>query len=257
MRIASFNVNSIRQRLEPLIAYLREASPDALCLQETKCEDQAFPRSELEDAGYNVAIFGQKGFNGVAILSKRPMEVARGLPGFDDSQARYLEAVIPCDDGAMRIASVYAPNGNPAGSEKYANKLAFMDCLTTHAAELLKQEERLVLAGDYNVIPEARDVFDPRAFVTDALFLPSTRAKFRVLLNLGFTDALRAVSDAPGQYTYWDYQAGAWPKNRGLRIDHLLLSPQAADRLSSVTIDKNVRAGAKPSDHAPIRADFS
>jgi exodeoxyribonuclease-3 len=257
VRIASWNVNSVRQRLEPLLAYLREISPDVLCLQETKCEDAAFPRAEIEDAGYNVETHGQKTFNGVAILSKRPIEVVRGMPGFEhDPQARYIEAIMPTDSGVMRVASIYLPNGNPPDSEKYPYKLAFMDTLIAHASALLKLEEPVVLAGDYNVIPAPGDVYDPQAWAGDALFLPQTRAKFQTLLNLGYRDALRATTDACGLYTFWDYQAGAWQKNKGLRIDHLILSPQAADRLTGVTVDKALRAGAKPSDHVPIRADF-
>lgn len=258
MRIASWNVNSVRQRLPALLAYLRDAAPDVLCLQELKCEDAAFPRAEVEDAGYNVETLGQKTFNGVAILSKSPLsDVTRGLPGFDDSQARYIEGVAPYGEGVMRVASIYLPNGNPAGSDKYPYKLAFMDALTKHARALLALEEPLVLAGDYNVIPAPADVYDPEGWAGDALFLPQTRAKFQTLLNLGFTDALRAVTDAPGMYTFWDYQAGCWPKNKGLRIDHLLLSPRAADRLESVTIDKVLRAAEKPSDHVPIRGGFA
>jgi exodeoxyribonuclease-3 len=258
VRIASWNVNSVRQRMEQLVAYLREVAPDVLCLQETKCEDAAFPRTEIEDAGYNVETHGQKTFNGVAILSKRPIEVVRGMPGFEhDPQARYIEAITPTDTGVVRIASIYLPNGNPPDTEKYTYKLAFMERLIAHARALLKLEEPVVLAGDYNVIPSPGDVFDPRAWAGDALFLPQTRAKFQQLLNLGYVDALRAATDSPGLYTFWDYQAGAWQKNNGLRIDHLLLSPQAADRLISVTIDKDIRAGAKPSDHVPIRADLA
>ncbi len=259
MRIASWNVNSVRQRLEALRSYLKDAAPDALCLQELKCEDAAFPRREIEDAGYNVEVLGQKTFNGVALLSKTPIEdVSRGLPGFEDSQARYIEAVVGDGAGGIyRIASIYLPNGNPPASDKYTYKLAFMEALIRRASALLAGEERVVLAGDYNVIPSAEDVYDPKAWSGDALFLPTSRAKYRELLNLGFTDALRATTDAPGQYSFWDYQAGAWQKNNGLRIDHLLLSPQAADRLKGVEIDKKMRAGDKPSDHVPIRAEFA
>jgi len=258
VRIASWNVNSVRQRLEPLLAYLRNVAPDVLCLQETKCEDASFPRMEIEDAGYNVETHGQKTFNGVAILSKRPIEVVRGLPGFEtDPQARYTEAIVADEKGALRVASIYLPNGNPPDSEKYAYKLAFMDSLIAHARALLRLEEPTVLAGDYNVIPAQGDVYDPKAWSDDALFLPQTRAKFQTLLNLGYLDALRATTDEPGLYTFWDYQAGAWQRNKGLRIDHLLLSPQAADRLTHVAIDKDVRGGAKPSDHVPIRADLN
>ncbi len=258
MRIATWNVNSVRQRTEHLLRYLADKQPDVLCLQEIKCLEETFPRLEVESAGYNVAVHGQKTFNGVAILSKRPMEVTRGLPGDDeDTQSRYIEALIPDDHGGVvRVASIYLPNGNPVGTEKYPYKLAWMDRLIAHARNLLTLEEPLVLAGDYNVIPENRDVHDPAAWAGDALFLPETRAKFRTLLNLGLTDALRATSDDAGLYTFWDYQAGAWPRNKGIRIDHLLLSPQALDRLERVEIDKDMRAEEKPSDHVPVRIDL-
>ncbi|PPD46483.1 MAG: exodeoxyribonuclease III [Methylocystis sp.] len=260
MRIATWNVNSVRQRLAPLLSFLKEAAPDVLCLQELKCEDAAFPRMEVEDAGYNVVLHGQKTFNGVAILSKFPIEETTvGLPGFDhEGQSRYIEAVITHGDGGVvRVGSIYAPNGNPPETGKYAYKLKFMEALTAHAAALLKLEEATVLAGDYNIIPENRDVHDPAAWAGDALFLPQSRAAWRRLLNLGYTDALRAVTDDAGLYTFWDYQAGAWQKNKGIRIDHLLLSPQAADRLQRVEIVKAVRAGEKPSDHVPIYAEFA
>jgi exodeoxyribonuclease-3 len=252
--IATWNVNSVRQRLPHLLEYLGETKPDVLCLQELKCVDEAFPRGEVESLGYNVATHGQKGFNGVAILSKRPFEVARGLPGDDtDEQARYIEGVVPTQSGAVRVACLYLPNGNPVGTDKYPYKLAFMDRLIRHARKLLEYEEALVLAGDYNVIPDARDAAHPEAWVNDALFLPTTRAKFNELMALGFTDALRATSDAGGLYTFWDYQAGAWQRNNGIRIDHLLLSPQAADMLTDVTIDKAMRGREKASDHVPAR----
>jgi exodeoxyribonuclease-3 len=258
LRIATWNVNSVRQRLGHLLAYLKEASPDALCLQELKCEDDAFPRAEVEDLGYNVATHGQKGFNGVAILAKRPFEVVRGLPGdSSDIQSRYIEAVLPTETGAVRLASIYLPNGNPAPGDKYSYKLAFMERLIAQARQLLKLEERLALVGDFNVIPESRDAAHPEQWLTDALFLPQTRAKFRELLALGFTDAIRATTDAGGLYTFWDYQAGAWQRNNGIRIDHILLSPQAADRLSAAGVDKHLRALDKPSDHTPVWADLA
>ena len=257
MRIATWNVNSVRLRLPHLLSYLDEVSPDVLCLQEIKCQDDQFPRLELESAGYNCAVHGQKGFNGVAILSKRPVEVMRGLPGDDeDAQSRYIEAIVPDEHGVVRVASIYLPNGNPADSDKYPYKLAWMDRLIRHAESLLSLEEPTVLAGDYNVIPDGRDVYDPSNWSRDALFRLDTRERFRALLAVGFTDALRAVSDEAGLYTFWDYQAGAWQKNLGLRIDHCLLSPRAADRLASVAIDKAQRAKDKPSDHVPIRVDL-
>jgi exodeoxyribonuclease-3 len=258
VRIATWNVNSVRQRLDHLLGYLKEQQPDVLCLQEIKCQDEAFPRAEIESAGYNAAVHGQKTFNGVAILSKRPVEVTRGLPGDDqDTQSRYIEAIVPTETGGVvRVASIYLPNGNPPNTDKYAYKLAWMDRLTNYTRELLKLEEPLVLAGDYNVIPEPRDARDPAAWAGDALFLPETRARFRTLLHLGLTDALRATTDAGDLYTFWDYQAGAWQRNFGIRIDHLLLSPQAADKLQTVAIDKYMRAAEKPSDHVPIRIDL-
>jgi exodeoxyribonuclease-3 len=258
VRIATWNVNSVRQRTEHLLRYLKEVAPDVLCLQELKCLDEAFPRLEVESAGYNAAVHGQKTFNGVAILSKRPIEVMRGLPGDEsDSHARYIEAIVPDGTRVVRIASLYLPNGNPPMTDKYTYKLAWMDRLATHVRALLALEEPLVLAGDFNVIPEPRDAHDPVLWTQDALFLPQTRARFRSLLNLGLTDALRASTEAAGLYTFWDYQAGAWQKNNGIRIDHLLLSPQAADRLASIEIDKYMRAEERPSDHVPVRIDLA
>jgi exodeoxyribonuclease-3 len=257
LRIATWNVNSVRQRVGHLCDYLVEVAPDALCLQEIKCLDEQFPRAEVEALGYNVETHGQKGFNGVAILSKRPFEVARGLPGDEaDVQSRYIEAVIPTDQGVVRLASIYLPNGNPPATEKYPYKLAFMERLIRHSQRLMEFEEPLVLAGDFNVIPESSDAAHPEMWTGDALFLPQTREKFRQLIALGFTDALRATSDAGGLYTFWDYQAGAWQKNNGIRIDHLLLSPQATDRLQAVAIDKAMRGRDKASDHTPIRIEL-
>ena len=258
MRIATWNVNSVRQRLDSLIAWLKERSPDVVCLQEIKCQDEAFPREPLEALGYNVAVHGQKTFNGVALLSKLPFdEVAPGLIGDDsDVQARFLEALISTKTGVVRVVSLYLPNGNPVPGEKYDYKLRWMDRLIAFSRERLKLEEPLVLAGDYNVIPTAADAKRPEVWVNDALFLPQTRSKYRSLIDLGLTDAIRASSDASDLYTFWDYQAGAWQKNDGIRIDHLLLSPQAADRLSGAGIDKHVRSWDKPSDHVPVYVDL-
>ncbi|MDB5532984.1 MAG: Exodeoxyribonuclease, partial [Hyphomicrobiales bacterium] len=227
-------------------------------LQELKCAEDTFPRVEVEAAGYNTYMTGQKTFNGVAILSKTPAEVSYGLPGDDsDVQARYVEAVVTHGTGVVRVGSIYLPNGNPVGTDKYPYKLAWLDRLLRHTRGLLALEEPLVLAGDYNVIPEPRDAKDPDAWRNDALFLPQTRDAFRSLLNLGLTDALRATTDEAGVYTFWDYQAGAWQRNNGIRIDHLLLSPQAADRLQSVIVDQHVRGWEKPSDHVPVRIDLA
>lgn len=258
MRIATWNVNSIKQRIENLVAWLAERQPDVVCLQETKCVDDSFPREPLESLGYNVAIHGQKTFNGVAILSKLPFdEVRPRLPGDDgDEQARFIEVTIPAGGRLVRVASIYLPNGNPVNTEKYPYKIRWMDRVSDYVRKALKLEEPLVLAGDYNVIPAPEDVHNPAAWIEDALFRPQTREKFRSITNLGLTDALRATTDAPGLYTFWDYQAGAWQKNHGLRIDHLLLSPQATDRLVTAGIDRHVRGWEKPSDHVPVYADF-
>jgi exodeoxyribonuclease-3 len=259
MRIATWNVNSIRQRLEHLQTWLKECAPDIVCLQEIKCTDEAFPREPIEALGYNVAVHGQKTFNGVALLSKCPFdEVAPGLIGDEaDVQARFLEALVSTKTGVLRVVSLYLPNGNPIGTEKYSYKLSWMERLLAFTRERLKLEEPMVLAGDYNVIPAPADARRPEAWVNDALFLPQTRERFRALVNLGLTDALRAVSDASDLFTFWDYQAGAFQKNDGIRIDHLLLSPQAADCLTGVGVDKHVRGWEKPSDHVPVWVDLS
>lgn len=254
MRIATWNVNSIRQRLDNLLSWLKERQPDIVCLQEIKCTDEAFPREPIEALGYNVAVHGQKTFNGVALLSKLPFdEVAPGLIGDDsDVQARFLEALVSTGAGVLRVVSLYLPNGNPPATDKYTYKLKWMDRLIAFSHERLKLEEPLVLAGDFNVIPAPLDAKRPAAWVQDALFLPQTRERFRALLNLGLTDAVRAASEDGGLYTFWDYQAGGWPKDDGIRIDHLLLSPQAADTLCTVGIDRHVRGWDKPSDHVPV-----
>jgi exodeoxyribonuclease III len=258
MRIATWNVNSIRQRIDNLLTWLKDASPDIVCLQEIKCTDEAFPRLEIESLGYNVVTHGQKTFNGVALLSKfRFDETKSGLAGDDeDTHARFLEGVVTLKHGVLRVACLYLPNGNPPDTDKYPYKLRWMSRLTEYSLQRLKAEEPLVLAGDFNVIPGAEDVHNPAAWVDDALFRTTTRESFQSLLGLGLTDALRAVTDAPGQYTFWDYQAGAWQKNQGLRIDHLLLSPQASDRLVDAGIDSHVRAWEKPSDHVPVWIDL-
>lgn len=259
MRIATWNVNSIRQRMDNLQAWLKERQPDIVCLQEIKCTDDAFPREPLEALGYNLAVHGQKTFNGVALLSKLPFdEVKSGLEGGDgDVQARFLEAIVSTKDGALRIVSLYLPNGNPAPGEKYDYKIKWMDRLAAFSLKRMALEEPMVLAGDYNVIPAPADARRPEAWVKDALFLPQTREKYRALLNLGLTDAIRAVSDSKDLYSFWDYQAGAWAKDDGIRIDHLLLSPQAADRLVTADIDKGPRAKDKASDHTPVWCEIA
>jgi len=258
MRIATFNVNSVNARLPNLLEWLAEASPDVVCIQEIKCEEPKFPREALEDAGYNCFISGQKSYNGVAILTRLPAEVALNrLPGDDeDLQARYLEVEVATPTGAVRVANLYCPNGNPLGTEKFDYKLRWMARLQSHVAGLLKLEEPLVLAGDWNIIPRPGDCYDPAAWMGDALFQPESRAAWRRLLNLGLTDAFMAVNGAEHAYTFWDYQAGAWPKDHGIRIDHFAISPQAADRLQEVKIWRMARAREKASDHVPVTADF-
>ena len=257
MRIASWNVNSVNARLETVTAWFKQAAPDVACLQEIKCVDEAFPREAFESLGYNVEVHGQKSYNGVALLSKTPLEdVRRGLPGDDgDDHARYLEAVVS-GPVPVRVASIYLPNGNPIGTEKFAYKLAWLERLRRHAAALMEFEEPLALLGDYNVIPEPTDCDDPAAWMGDALFQPETRAAWRSLKWLGLTDAYLQADGRPNIYTFWDYQAGAWRRNHGIRIDHALLSPQAADRLRGFEIHKDVRGWDKPSDHVPIVADL-
>jgi exodeoxyribonuclease-3 len=258
MLIATFNINGVKARLEALISWLQDASPDICCLQEIKSQDETFPKQPLEELGYNVVTHGQKGFNGVALLSKRPLaDVTPRLPGDNaDVQSRYLEAVVPLGKGVARVATIYLPNGNPPETEKYAYKLAWMDRLSGHARSLLELEEPLVLAGDFNVIPTPDDAKRPEAWVNDALFLPRTREKFRALTHLGLADAVRITNCGKGPYTFWDYQAGAWRRDDGIRIDHMLLSPQAADRLVSTRVDKYVRGLDKASDHVPVVAEL-
>jgi exodeoxyribonuclease III len=258
MKIATFNINGIKARIDALPQWLEAAKPDAVALQEIKSVDEAFPRELFETMGYQVETHGQKGFNGVAILSRLPLEdIRRGLPGDEsDEQARWIEATVM---GArpVRLCGLYLPNGNPAPGPKYDYKLAWMARMERHVQALLQLEEPLVVAGDYNVIPQPEDAAKPEAWVEDALFRPETRKAFRRLINLGLTDAFRARHAAPGHYSFWDYQAGAWDRNNGIRIDHLLLSPQAADLLEDVQIDKAVRGGEKPSDHVPVWIDLA
>jgi len=254
MKIVTWNINGVKARIEVLTTWLQESNPDIVCLQEIKSVDEGFPRFELEALGYHVETNGQKGFNGVAILSKQsPDEVNRGLPGDDaDDHARFIEAVFSTEKGPLRVVSLYLPNGNPINTEKFPYKIGWMARLESWAEERLALEEPLILAGDYNVIPEPIDAKVPEAWVNDALFQPATRQSFRRLENLGFTDAVRSVTDKGDVYTFWDYQAGAWQKNNGIRIDHLMLSPEAANMLESASIEKHVRAWEKPSDHVPV-----
>jgi len=254
MRIACFNINGIKARHAALCDWLDEAAPDVALLQEIKTVDEGFPRELFEERGYNVETHGQKGFNGVAIASKRPLEdVTRGLPGdADDEQSRWIEATVMGARRALRLCCLYLPNGNPAPGPKYDYKLAWMARLKARAADLLASEEPVFMGGDYNIIPQDEDAARPEVWATDALALPESRAAFRRILHLGFTDAFRARVQGPGHYSFWDYQARAWERNNGIRIDHFLLSPQAADLMTDCGIDKALRGREKPSDHVPV-----
>ena len=259
MRIATWNVNSVNARLPTVLAWLEAAQPDVVGFQEIKCLDEKFPREAFESLGYNVATNGQKTYNGVALLSKFPMsDMRRGLPGEDRSgvevdgpQARYIEALIE-SPRPVRVGCIYLPNGNPIDTPKFAYKLDWFGRLHGHAADLLRQEEAFTLMGDYNVIPTTDDAKNPSAWVTDALFQPESRAAFRALKGLGLYEAGELGRQPPGTYTFWDYQAGAWQRDHGIRIDFHLLSPQAADRFRGVETHRDARDMDKPSDHVPV-----
>lgn len=257
MKLATFNINGIKARAQALPDWLDEARPDVALLQEIKSVDEAFPRELFEDRGYNVETHGQKGFNGVAILSKLPLEdVRRGLPGDDsDEQARWIEATV-VGKTALRICGLYLPNGNPAPGPKYDYKLAWMERMYARASELMAAEEPALMAGDYNVIPQPEDAARPEAWEDDALYRPETRAAYRKIVNLGFTEAFRARTQGPGHYSFWDYQAGAWNRDDGIRIDHVLMTPQCADLMVDCGIDKQIRGREKPSDHVPVWVDL-
>ncbi|MEM8635416.1 MAG: exodeoxyribonuclease III [Pseudomonadota bacterium] len=258
MKISTWNVNSVKARLPTVLEVLSAIDCDVVCLQELKCETDAFPYMEIEEAGWTCAVHGQKSYNGVALLSKLPMEdIEMGLPGDeDDDQSRYIEATI-MSDNPIRVASLYLPNGNPAPGPKYDYKLAWMQRLAARASDLLATEDAFVLAGDYNCIPRDVDCWEPAVWADDALALPQTRAAFQTLKNLGLTEAFEALDNRGHQYSFWDYQGGAFPKDHGIRIDHLLCSPQAADRLKSVEIYRRARELTKPSDHVPVIGEFT
>ena len=253
MKIATFNINGIKARAAALCDWLDEAAPDVALLQEIKSVDKGFPSDLFEERGYNVATHGQKSFNGVAILSKLPLEdITRGLPGDpEDEQARWIEATV-IGKQALRICGLYLPNGNPAPGPKYDYKLNWMERLYERANELIQDQMPALMAGDYNIIQQAEDAARPEAWTKDALFLPQSRTAFRKIVNLGFTDAFRARQNGAGHYSFWDYQAGAWNRNDGILIDHILLTPAAADLLQDCKIDHEIRGREKPSDHVPV-----
>jgi exodeoxyribonuclease-3 len=264
MKIASWNVNSVKVRLPHLLDYLKEAQPDVLCLQEIKCPADDFPQLEISALGYQVAALGQRAYNGVALLSRQPpREIVYGIPGLADEQARYIEASfhsaggVGGEGGEVRVASAYFPNGNPVDTDKFSYKLDWMQHLVGHAQTLLRREIPVIIAGDYNVCPTDDDVYDPVAWRGDALCRGETRSRYRALVNLGLTDAYRVFHREPHRYTFWDYQAGRWNRDEGLRIDHLLLSPHAADRIAACDIDKRPRAKERASDHTPIWCELA
>jgi exodeoxyribonuclease-3 len=254
MKIVTWNVNSIKARFTIVYNWLHLMQPDIVLLQETKCLNDAFPRYEFEDLGYNVALHGQKTYNGVAILSKAPIEdVVCGLPTFaEDNQARYLEAVI----GKLRVASVYVPNGQTVGSPSYVYKLTFLQKLSEHLQTLLSYDEACIIGGDYNIAPTDQDVYDPKKWVGQVLCSDQERKAFSSLCHLGYQDAMRLYFHGVGPFTWWDYRTLAFASNHGLRIDHFLLSPAAVDLVQSCNVDINPRTLEKTSDHAPVWCTF-
>jgi len=253
IKIVSWNVNSVRVRLPHLLELIDSVKPDVILLQETKTEDQTFPKEDLQDKGYEVIISGQKSYNGVAIPSKLPIElIADKLPGNDnDLQKRYLEAKILIDN-PITVSTIYLPNGNPVDTDKFPYKLEWMDRLYNHVETKVKNCETFLLGGDFNIIPTPEDAVDISKWYKDALHHPESIKRFRKLLNLGLTDSLKTFNSKPYEFTYWDYSRGSWEKDNGLRIDHLLASPFAADRLVDCQIEKKFRALERPSDHVPI-----
>ncbi|UOA27039.1 exodeoxyribonuclease III [Pseudosulfitobacter sp. DSM 107133] len=259
MKIATFNINGIKARAQALPDWLDDFQPDVVLLQEIKSVDEGFPRELFEERGYNVEVHGQKSFNGVGILSKLPLEdVTRGLPGDDtDEQARWIEATVVGDHEAVRLCGLYLPNGNPVPGPKYEYKLAWMARMQARAEALLAEEMPFLMAGDYNIIPQAEDAARPDAWREDALFRLESREAYRRILNLGLTEAFRTRDPRPGQYSFWDYQAGAWNRNDGIRIDHFLMSPAVADMMVDAGIDRDVRGREKPSDHVPVWVELA
>jgi len=250
MKIATWNVNSLKARLDHVLKWLDEFKPDVVLLQELKGTEDIFPFLEINAAGYEAAMVGQKTYNGVAILSKMPIEVTvTRLPGEpEDEQARYIEGIIQ----GVRLGCIYLPNGNPVPDEKYDYKIRWMRRLYAHARDLMQTDEPFVLGGDYNIIPAPQDVYAPEKWTQDALYLPESRNAYQCIVNLGLTDAYRTLHAEGGRYSWWDYRAGSWAKDQGCRIDHLLLNPQAADLLTASNIDKTPRGWDKPSDHTPV-----
>lgn len=259
LNIATWNVNSVKARLPNVLEWLQEAKPDIVCLQELKCVTEAFPYEAIEELGYNIAVHGQKSYNGVAILSKTPLnDVITLLPGDDsDEQARYIEATTEVDGSLWRVASVYVPNGGSPDSERFPYKLAFFERLHAHIQTLLTYEEKLVVGGDYNVAPQHIDVYDPKSLRGTTCFHPEEQKRFRALEHLGLVDLYRAVHPDKTQFSWWDYRGGGWQQNKGMRIDFLMASAQAADSVTVCDVADDTRGKTKASDHAPVWAEFA
>ncbi len=256
--VATWNVNSIKARLPNVIDWLRSAKPDVVLLQELKCMDEAFPRMEIEDIGYNLAIHGQKTYNGVAILSKFPIDdITKNIPNFEDASSRYIEAVISVGGGAIRVASVYVPNGQSPDSEKFQYKMNFYDKLHAHLKNIIGYDEKILIGGDYNCAPEDIDVYDPKSLRGTTCFHPDEQAKFRKLLNLGYADIYRKLHPDRHEFSWWDYRAGAFNYNKGMRIDQILVNPKAADSVVSCHIDAEPRGKEKASDHTPVVCEIT
>ena len=253
MRITSWNVNSIKARKEHVLRFLKEDAPDVLMVQELKGLD--FPANDFKEIGYNSAAVTQKAYNGVAIFSKTPIDVIlESLPGDqNDEQARYIEF----DTNGLRLINIYLPNGNPVDTEKFTYKLSWMERLYERLKTLREDKIPFAIGGDFNIIPEDKDCWDPSVWENDAATRPESRALYRAMVNLGLTEAFRAIDTRAGHYTFWDYQAGRWQKDQGIRIDHFLLSPEIADKLESCDIDKLPRGWDKPSDHTPITINIT
>lgn len=253
MKIATWNVNSINARLQHLIQWLKDFQPDVALLQETKCVDENFPRLELEELGYHLAFHGQKSYNGVAILSKAAIsDVVTTLPGYEVGAARYIQASIENGPNVIRVISAYVPNGQSLDSEKFQEKIQFFKCLQQHSQALMEDERPLIIGGDYNVAFDEGDVYDVSKYQNRLHFSIPERQALRALTHIGFSDAVRLQHPAGHMYSWWDYRAGSWQQDKGLRIDHLLLSPQATDLLKDAGIDRTPRGWEKPSDHTPV-----
>ncbi|XCE33767.1 exodeoxyribonuclease III [Candidatus Liberibacter asiaticus] len=252
--VATWNVNSIRARIHNLAAWIKENNPDIICLQETKTEDKNFPFETLQSLNYHIETCGQKSYNGVAILSKyQPIEIVTHLPGDDlDVQARFIEATFTINTQTLRIGNLYLPHGNPITSTKYDDKISWIKRFLRFASQRLELEEPLIFAGDYNIIPQPHDCYNPIIWENDACFTLEVRQSFQKLQNMGFTDAIRAIHDTHHLYSFWDYYADSWSKNKGIRIDHIMLSPEATSLLHSARIDTKPRGWTKPSDHTPV-----